>query len=90
MMRLIFLLKIMVNLITTEHGSDNTKTCLIDNKCTNKLSVFVEQAYSISLFENNEVWVILDKAKKIEEKGLRLTNWNININYGIKTVYNDT
>lgn len=66
----------MVNLITTEHGGDNTKTCLIDNKCTNELSVFVEQAYSISLFENNEVWVILDKAEKsikekISEKNIR-------------------
>jgi hypothetical protein len=58
------------------------------------LSVFVRQQGNISAFTNADSWVILsDIEQRIKEKikriGTPLKDWDIQINYGIKTGFND-
>ncbi|WP_342333149.1 TaqI-like C-terminal specificity domain-containing protein [Pedobacter sp. FW305-3-2-15-E-R2A2] len=64
------------------------------NFLSSKTSVFVRQKSIYSGFTTSESWVILssiekDIKQKIETKGIPLKDWDININYGIKTGYND-
>ncbi len=59
-----------------------------------KRSDFVQHSCSVCDFDTTEPWVILspiemDIKKKIEAIGTRLKDWNIRINYGIKTGYNE-
>ena len=59
-----------------------------------KRSDFVQHSCSVCDFDTTEPWVILspiemDIKKKIETIGTRLKDWNIRINYGIKTGYNE-
>jgi len=59
----------------------------------NFISVFVSQNTTICNF-NAESWVILSPIEqqikqKIEAVGVPLKDWNININYGIKTGLNE-
>ena len=58
------------------------------------MSVFVQQNGTISEFSNSESWVILSSIeqsikRKIEAVGTPLKDWDIQINYGIKTGFND-
>ena len=58
------------------------------------MSVFVRQNSVYSDFQNSKSWVILSKIErqikeKIEKIGKPLKKWDISINYGIKTGYND-
>ena len=58
------------------------------------LSDFVEQENSICDFSNSDSWVILSPIeqsikRKIEAVGTPLKDWDIQINYGIKTGYNE-
>lgn len=58
------------------------------------MSDFVQQQNSFCDFSNSDSWVILSPIelsikKKIEAVGTPLKNWDIQINYGIKTGYND-
>ena len=58
------------------------------------LSLFVEQENSICDFLNSDSWVILSPIeqsikRKIEAVGTPLKDWDIQINYGIKTGYNE-
>ena len=58
------------------------------------MSVFVSQNSVISKFENSDSWVILSSIEKqikekIERIGTPLKDWDISINYGIKTGYNE-
>ena len=58
------------------------------------MSVFVQQSGSECEFSNSDSWVILSPIeqsikRKIEAVGTPLKDWNIQINYGIKTGYND-
>ena len=58
------------------------------------MSVFVRQHSVISKFENSDSWIILSSIEKqikekIERIGTPLKDWDITINYGIKTGYND-
>lgn len=55
---------------------------------------FEENKVPINSFNPQNAWTILDKLKysiksKVEEKGLILKNWDISINYGIKTGLNE-
>ena len=59
-----------------------------------KLSVYVQQNSTDMNFNNSDSWVILSSLEqtikqKIEKIGKPLKNWNITINYGIKTGFND-
>ena len=63
--------------------------------CKWKVSVFVQQQHSVSSFDKGgESWVILSEIeqsikRKIEAVGTPLKDWDIQINYGIKTGFND-
>ncbi len=54
------------------------------------MSVFVEQNRVVCGFKNSDSWVILSEIEqrikqKIEAIGIPLRNWDVHINYGIKT-----
>ena len=58
------------------------------------MSGFVQQQHTICNFSNEESWVILSPIeqsikRKIESVGTPLKDWDIQINYGIKTGFND-
>ena len=58
------------------------------------MSDFVQQQKSICDFANSDSWVILSPIeqsikRKIETVGTPLKDWDIQINYGIKTGFND-
>ena len=58
------------------------------------MSVFVEQNKTVCNFANSDSWVILTEIeqsikRKIEAVGTPLKDWDIQINYGIKTGFND-
>ena len=57
-------------------------------------SDFVQQQHSVCDFSNSDSWVILSPIeqsikRKIEAVGTPLKDWDIQINYGIKTGFND-
>jgi hypothetical protein len=58
------------------------------------LSDYVRQFSNFSQFNTSESWVVLSSIEKqikekIEKIGTPLKDWNIRINYGIKTGFND-
>ena len=58
------------------------------------VSVFVQQNSVECSFSNSDSWVILSPIEqsikqKIEAVGVPLKDWDIQINYGIKTGFND-
>ena len=58
------------------------------------MSDFVQQQHSVCDFDSSDSWVILSPIeqsikRKIESVGTPLKDWDIQINYGIKTGYND-
>src|SRR5574344_2413003 len=58
------------------------------------MSDFVKQEHSICKFSTCDSWVILSPIEqrikeKIEAIGTPLKDWNIQINYGIKTGFNE-
>ena len=58
------------------------------------MSDFVQQQNSICDFSHSDSWVILSPLeqsikRKIEKVGTPLKNWDIQINYGIKTGFNE-
>lgn len=66
----------------------------LSNILTLKLSVFVKQQGAICKFNSNQSWVInspLEQRiiKKIEAIGTPLKDWDVRINYGVKTGFND-
>lgn len=59
-----------------------------------KRSVYIEHKSSRSSFSTDNSWTILSSLeqtirRKIEEKGVPLKHWNLNINRGILTGFND-
>ena len=71
-----------------------TKCAIIDKSGAKNLSLFVQQNHSCCDFSSNESWIILSAIeqsikRKIEAVGIPLKEWNIKINYGIKTGFND-
>ena len=58
------------------------------------MSDYIQQKCFFCSFESNESWVILNPIeqsikKKVEAFGVPLKKWDININYGIKTGFNE-
>lgn len=85
-----------VNILVAEKNKNigKTRTILIDNSCTEDLSVFVEQKKLYNSFTNDDNWIIINDIEnqiktKIEINGLKLSNWNIRINRGVLTGYNE-
>ena len=84
-------------LFKKEENKKQTIACIIKNYYRNsglKLSDFIQQKGIITEFITNESWVILSPIeqsikRKIEAVGIPLKDWDISINYGIKTGFND-
>ena len=78
-------------------NAGKTKSCIatsLTKDGLSNLSDFVQQNSSECCFTNNDSWVILSPIeqsikRKIEAVGVPLKDWNISINYGIKTGFND-
>ncbi|MEI7847565.1 MAG: N-6 DNA methylase, partial [Chloroflexota bacterium] len=86
-----------VNLLILEKAKNKykTKSCVItDSSSLNNLSVFIEQHQTINQFSTRQSWTILSSMEqriksKIENLGKPLKDWEISINYGIKTGFNE-
>lgn len=81
-------------IFSKEINKENTLSCIAKEEALNNLSVYVRQAGTLSKYNKSESWVILsDIEKRIKEKieriGTPLKDWDIQINYGIKTGFND-
>jgi len=86
-----------VNILTYENADNKgqTKSCIIKNKdCLDNLSEYIEQHSVKCSFVPSGSWTILSSIEqriksKIEAAGTPLKDWDIQINYGIKTGLNE-
>lgn len=86
-------------LLFAKAKNEHETLCVVANKqnkdiIKKNLSAFVKRNGSICQFSNSDSWVILSPIeqsikRKIEAVGTPLKDWDIQINYGIKTGYND-
>ena len=84
-------------LFSKQTNNKMTKSIVFDRKdasSVKNLSDFVQQNYQICSFTTSDSWVILSKIEqsikdKIESVGTPLKDWDIKINYGIKTGCNE-
>ncbi len=87
------------NILLFSKSENLHKTCCAVTNKQNKdsvknLSVFVRQQWTDCDFNSSNAWVILSPIeqsikRKIEAVGTPLKDWDIQINYGIKTGFND-
>ena len=80
-------------LFSKEQNKKNTLACAVREKWTDNLSAFVQREGNYTEFHSKESWTILSAIeqrikKKIEVNGIKLKDWDIQINYGIKTGLN--
>lgn len=85
-------------LLFAKAANEHKTRCAVTNKqnkdSVKNLSVFVQQSGTECEFCSSDSWVILSPIeqsikRKIEAVGTPLKDWDIQINYGIKTGYND-
>lgn len=85
-------------LLFSKNKNQHKTLCAVTNKqnkdSVRNLSVFVQQEGVDCDFSSSESWIILSPIeqsikRKIEAAGTPLKDWNIQINYGIKTGFND-
>ena len=81
-------------LYAKEKSTFNTLACIVKDKGLKELSLYVRQHGGKTSFSSDESWVILSEIEqrikaKIEAIGTPLKEWDIQINYGIKTGFND-
>ena len=85
-------------LLFSKSNNLHETVCAVTNKqnkdSVKNLSDFVQQQNSICDFNSSDSWVILSPIeqsikRKIEAVGTPLKDWDIQINYGIKTGFND-
>lgn len=85
-------------LLFAKSNNQHATVCAVTNKqnkdSVKNLSDFVQQQNNICNFNSSDSWVILSPIeqsikRKIESVGTPLKDWNIQINYGIKTGFND-
>lgn len=85
-------------LLFAKSNNQHATVCAVTNKqnkdSVKNLSDFVQQQNSICDFNSSDSWVILSPIeqsikRKIEAVGTPLKDWDIQINYGIKTGFND-
>ncbi len=88
---------VLVNILSLEKCSNqgHTLSCSVeDGFDVSKLSDYVQTHAVLSSFSSSESWSILSDIErsikaKIESAGTPLKDWDIQINYGIKTGFND-
>ncbi len=81
-------------LLSKQKNLGKTAACIVKEKCTDNLSNYIIQHTTVCNFNRSDSWVILSVIEqrikdKIERVGIPLKDWGIQINYGIKTGYND-
>ena len=85
-------------LLFSRANNQHKTTCAITNKqnkdSVKNLSDFVQQQNSVCDFSHSDSWTILSPIeqsikRKIEKVGTPLKDWDIQINYGIKTGFNE-
>ena len=85
-------------LLYSKSENDHKTICAVTNKQNKEgvknLSVFVKQQHTVCDFSSSDSWVILSPIeqsikRKIQAVGTPLKDWDIQINYGIKTGYNE-
>ena len=78
-----------------ENNTFSTRACIVKDKELKKLSDYIKQnGVESCRFDSSESWVILSEIEqriktKIEAVGTPLKDWDIQINYGIKTGFNE-
>ena len=81
-------------MFSKDKNRQQTLACIVKEKVLNNLSVYIRQFGVITSFANSESWTVLSGIEqsiktKIEAVGTPLKEWNININYGLKTGLNE-
>ncbi len=81
-------------LFSRDKNKQQTKACIVKEKVLNNLSDYFRQNAINTDFNSSESWVVLSSIEKqikekIETIGIPLKEWDIKINYGIKTGFND-
>ncbi|WP_447637726.1 Eco57I restriction-modification methylase domain-containing protein [Flavobacterium microcysteis] len=81
-------------LFSKDKNRQQTRACVIKEKVLNNLSVYFRQNATFSNFSKMQSWVILtDIEKQIKDKieaiGVPLKDWDIRINRGIITGFNE-
>ena len=81
-------------LFAKDKNQQQTQACIVKKDGIKDLSVFIRQNSTTCSFSENESWVILSSIEqkikqKIEAIGTPLKDWDIQINYGIKTGFNE-
>src|SRR5690554_957344 len=77
-----------------DKNRQKTRACIVKEKVLNNLSIYFEQYAHQTDFKTSESWVVLSPIEKqikqkIEAIGTPLKEWDISINYGIKTGFNE-
>ena len=85
-----------VNILTISKHENmmQSQGCTISEKCFNNLSDYIKQHSATHSFYTSDSWVMLNSIEqsikeKIEKYGTPLSKWNVSINRGILTGYND-
>ena len=85
-----------VNILVFAKNANLGKTiaCTIKDNCSNNLSVYIEQTSVITSFTNNISWTILSSIEqsiqsKMKLSGTPLKEWDLSINRGILTGFNE-
>ena len=81
-------------MFTKSENKEQTLACTVRESCPSNLSVYIEQNSLLSSFAGKDSWTIMSAIeqnirKKIQASGIALSNWNLAINYGIKTGCNE-
>lgn len=82
-------------MLFTKGGSDDqTNACVVKEDAILNLGVYISKYKTKLKFSNSKSWVVLSPIEqrikeKIERIGTPLRDWDIQINYGIKTGYNE-
>ncbi|MDR1592285.1 MAG: Eco57I restriction-modification methylase domain-containing protein, partial [Prevotellaceae bacterium] len=80
-------------MFSKDKNRQQTQACVVKKDGIKDLSVFIRQHASVCSFSSDS-WVVLSPIEqrikaKIEAVGTPLKDWDISINYGIKTGFND-
>jgi hypothetical protein len=85
-----------VNIVLFEKAENTQKTlgCIVKEECKNNMTDYVMRHGTVLEFPAGNSWIILSPMErrikeKIEKIGVPLKDWDVSINYGIKTGCNE-
>ena len=81
-------------LFAKEKNAGKTMACVASEECRNNLSVYIARHSNFGCFSEDGSWTIMNPIeqiirKKIDSIGTPLSEWDVQINYGIKTGCNE-